>query len=77
MVVPVAVVTGVGAVVLEVPPVAAVYQSNPVPLAVKTVAAAFWQYVTGVVTVGAAGIAFTVTTIDALGLSQPFVVWLT
>jgi len=35
-----------------------------------------WQYVTGVVTVGASGKAFTVTVISALGLSPP-IVWLT
>ena len=69
-------VDGVGAVALPVPPVAVVYHNNPVPVAVSGTAVAFWQYVTGVVTPGASGIVFTVTTISVLGLSQP-IVWLT
>ena len=77
MVDPAVEVDGVGAVALPVPPVAVVYHNNAVPVAVNGTAAAPWQYVTGVVTPGAAGIAFTVTTIDDLGLSQPFTVWLT
>ena len=63
---------------LEVPPVAFVpYQFNVSPeptVAVKAVAVAFSQYVTGVV-VGAAGVAFMFTTIAALGLSHAFMVW--
>ena len=69
MVDPAVEVDGVGAVALPVPPVAVVYHNNAVPVAVNGTAAAPWQYVTGVVTPGAAGIAFTVTTIDDLGLS--------
>ena len=71
-------VEGVGAVTLPVPPVAVVYHNSPVPVAVRGVAVAPRQYVTGVVTAGAIGKAFTVTTISALGPSQllPFV-WLT
>ena len=54
---PVAAVLGVGAVVLLVPAVATVYQFKVPPalaVAVKAIALAFWQYVTGLVTVGAA-----------------------
>ena len=69
-------VTGVGAVVLPVPPVGTVYQSKLVPVAVSGTAVAPWQYTTGVVTVGAAGNAFTLTTIAARGPSQPLD-WLT
>ena len=58
------------------PPVAILYQSKLVPVAVKAVANAFWQYVTEVVTVGA-GVTFMVTVIDALGPSQVAMVWLT
>ena len=75
---PADVVVGVGAVDEPVPPVAAVYHSKLLPVAVKAVAVAPSQYVTGVVTVGADGGAFTVTAIAALGLSQPAAdVWLT
>ena len=70
-------VLGVGAVTEPVPPVAVEYQSKFVPVAVSAVAAVFWQYVTGVTTIGAAGVAVTFTTIDALGPSQLFIVWLT
>ena len=70
-------VDGVGAVALPVPPVATVYQSRLLPVAVKAVAEAFWQYVTGELTVGAAGVAFTFTTMAALGPSPQLVVWLT
>ena len=70
MTVPAVVVDGVGAVVLPVPPVATVYHKRLVPVAVSAVAVAFWQYVTGLAAVGAAGIAFTFTVIAALGLSQ-------
>ena len=75
---PAVVVNGVGAVRLPVPPDAAVYHNKPVPVAVNTDAVAFRQYTTGVVTDGADGVAFIVTTICALGLSQlPALVWLT
>jgi hypothetical protein len=73
---PAVAVEGVGAVRLPVPPVAVVYHNSPVPVAVRGAAVAVWQYVTGVVTAGASDDAFTVTTISALGLSQP-IVWLT
>jgi len=63
-------VLGVGAVALLVPPVATVYHNRFVPVAVNAVAVACWQYVTGVVTVGAAGVVFTFTAIVALGPSQ-------
>ena len=53
MVEPVAVGNGVGAVADPTPPVAVLYQSKLVPVEVKAVAVAFWQYVTVVVTVGA------------------------
>ena len=76
MVEPVAVVNGVGAVADPTPPVAVLYQSKLVPVAVKAVAGAFWQYVTGVVTVGAC-VEFMVTVIDARGPSQVAMVWLT
>jgi hypothetical protein len=75
-VLPIVAVEGVGAVTLPVPPVAVVYHNNAVPVAVSGEAVAFWQYVTGVVIAGVRGKAFTVTTISALGLSQP-IVWLT
>ena len=75
MVEPVAVVNGVGAVADPMPPVAVLYQSKLVPVADKAVAVAFWQYVTGVVTVGA-GVEFMVTVIDARGPSQVDIVWI-
>ena len=79
---PAVVVVGVGAVALNVPPVATVYQFNvPVPVAVNAVAVAFKQYTTGLVAVGAGAAAFTVTSICALGLSHAtplvVIVWLT
>ena len=78
---PAELVDGVGAVELPVPPVEAVYHNKLVPVAVNADAVAFRQYTTGVITPGADGVAFTVTTISARGLSQatPFVVivWLT
>ncbi len=46
------------------------YQSRLVPVAVIAVAVAPWQYVTGEVTVGAAGVALIVTVIAALGPSH-------
>ena len=76
MVEPVAVVNGIGAVADPMPPVVVLYQSKLVPVAVKAVAVAFWQYVTGVVTVGAS-VEFMVTVIDARGPSQVAIVWLT
>ena len=76
MVEPVAVVNGIGAVADPIPPVVVLYQSKLVPVAVKAVAVAFWQYVTGVVTVGA-GVEFMVTVIDARCPSQVAMVWLT
>ena len=68
---------GIGAVALPVPPVAAVYHNKFDPVAVNAEAVAFLQYVTGVVTVGADGVAVTVTAMAALGPSQPDTVWLT
>ena len=56
------------------PPVGAVYHNNPVPVALNAEAVAPWQYVNGVVTVGKAGIALTVTVIAALNPSQPKIV---
>ena len=76
MIEPVAVVNGVGAVADPTPPVGVLYQSKLLPVADKVVAVAFWQYVTGVVTVGAS-VEFMVTVIDARGPSQVATVWLT
>ena len=59
---------------LLVPPVATLYHFKAVPVAVKAAAVAFWQYVTGLLTVGAAGTALTVTAMAVLGLSQVLVV---
>ena len=74
-------VTGVNAVEEAVPPVETVYHFRLEPVAVSAVAVPYWQYVTGVVTTGAAGIAFTTTLIAVRSLSQlPEVVerdWLT
>ncbi len=53
---PIVAVDGVGAVELPTPPVAVVYQRRLLPVAVKGTAVAFWQYVTGDVTVGAGGV---------------------
>ena len=78
MIEPTAVVLGIGAVAVPAgPPLAVVYQSKPVPVAVSAVAVEFWQYVSGEVTVGAGVLATTDTVIGALGLSQPLTVWLT
>ena len=77
MVLPTAVVDGVSAVALPVPPVAAVYHNKFVPVAVNAVAVLPWQYAIGETTVGAAVTAVTFTTIAALGPSQVPVVWLT
>ena len=59
-----------GAVALPVPPVEAVYHNKFTPVAVKAVALVFWQYTTGVVTIGAGGGATIVTVISARSLSQ-------
>jgi hypothetical protein len=64
-------VEGVGAVALPVPPVAVVYHNNPDPVAVRGAAVSFWQYVTGVVTPGATGSAFTVTVTCELTVADP------
>ena len=64
-------VKGVDAVAKPVPPVAAVYQSRLVPVAVKGTAALFSQYGAGVVTAGFAGVGLTVTVIKLLELAQP------
>jgi hypothetical protein len=72
--VPTVPVEGVGAVADPVPPVKAVYHFKEVPVAVKAVAVAFWQYVTGEVTVGTPGIALIVTAMVALELSHPLTV---
>ena len=53
--IPAVVVTGVGAVGEPAPPVNVVYHNKLAPVAVKADAVAFWQYVTGLVTVGAEG----------------------
>jgi hypothetical protein len=73
MVEPVVVVEGVGAVPLPVPPVAAVYHSRLVPVAVSGTAVAFWQYVTGLVTVGAGGVGFTVMVLVAVPVPHALV----
>jgi hypothetical protein len=65
------VVDGVGAVALPTPPVGAAYHKRLLPVAVKALAVAFWQYVTGLDTVGAAGIAFTVKLIGIAALEHP------
>jgi hypothetical protein len=56
--VPLAVVLGVGAVVVKVPPVAVVYQRSVLPVAAvatKALGASPWQYAAGAVTTGAVG----------------------
>jgi hypothetical protein len=70
-------VEGVGAIGDPVPPEAVVYQRRLVPAAVSGEAVAPWQYATGLVTIGAAGVELTVTSICALGPSHMPVVWLT
>ena len=67
-------VVGVGAVVLPVPPLTTTYHLREAPVAVKAVATAFWQYTTGVVTVGAAGVGVTFTEMVVRELSQPLTV---
>ena len=68
---------GVGAVMLPVPPLEAVYQSKFVPGAVSAMGVSFRQYSTGVTTAGAAGVVFIFTTIALLGPSQIPIVELT
>jgi hypothetical protein len=71
-------VAGVGAVLVPVPPLAEVYHSKVVPVAVRGDAAAPIQYTIGVVTIGAEGVGFMVTIIESRLLSQPkLFVWLT
>jgi len=65
---------GIGAIVLPVPPVGKAYHNKEVPVAVKAPAVVFSQKLTGVVTVGADGIVFTVTAILVRGPSQPAMV---
>lgn len=78
VVLPGVVVEGVGAADVPVPPVAVVYQSSDVPVAVSANAGAASQITTGLVTVGAAGVGFTVTETAVRGPSQPAAeVWLT
>ena len=69
VVLPAVVVDGIGAVAVPVPPVGPVYHNKLLPVAVNAAAVTFWQYITGLLTVGAAGTADTLTTITALGLS--------
>ena len=69
---PTVVVVGVGAIVLPVPPVAAVYHFKLEPDAVKILAVVFWQCKTGVDTEGGESVVFIVTTTTVLALSQPF-----
>ena len=77
-VVPAVAVLGVGAVVLDVPPVATVYHLKPVPVAVSAVAEPLKHKLMGVVTTGLEGSGLTVTAINSLGPSQPNVFdWLT
>lgn len=74
MVEPVAAVDGVGAVALPTPPVATVYHKRlPVPVAASAVGVAFWQYITGLVTVGAAGAGLTVIVLVAVPVPQALV----
>lgn len=67
---PVIIVEGVGAVEEPMPPVAVAYHNKPVPFAISGLAVAPWQSCTGVVTTGALGRGFTVTTMGTRGLSQ-------
>ena len=60
---PTVAVDGVGAVALPVPPAGTIYHIRFVPIAVNGTAVAPWQYVTGDVTVGAAGGAVTTTVV--------------
>ena len=74
---PATLVLGVIAVLLPVPPVAVVYHLSDVPLALSADAVAYWQYVTGVVTVGLEGFALTFTVIAVRILSPQLMLWLT
>jgi hypothetical protein len=58
-----------GAIGLPVPPVAELYQSKLVPLAVNGSTITSWQYVNGLTTEGAAGVMFMFTTTAARTLS--------
>ena len=71
---PAVAVLGTGAAATPVPPVAFVYQSRLLPVAVQAVAVAFWQYVMGDVTVGAGVLVVILTVIVARGPSHPFTV---
>ena len=55
------------------PPAATVYHRRLEPVAVSVTAVAFWQYVTGVVTVGAAGAGFIVRVLVAVAVPQELV----
>ena len=61
---PIVAVDGVGAVALPTPPVGTVYHIRFVPVAVNGTAVANWQYVTGVITVGAPGCVITTTVVE-------------
>lgn len=64
-------VLGVGAVVVPTPPVALVYHLSPDPVATSGLAVPPRHSVTRKPTVGAEGVAYTITLISFLGLSQP------
>jgi len=68
-VLPGVVVDGTGADEDPVPPVGVVYHCNPEPVAVSAVAMAFWQNVTGLLTVGPGVPAVTFTTMGTRILS--------
>lgn len=68
--VPAILVDGVGAVALPVPPAELVYQSRPVPPAVRAELLPPIHRFTGELTVGAAGVALMVTTIFVRGPSH-------
>ena len=71
---PTDVVGGVGAVVLPVPPLGTVYQYSVLlvaAVAVRAVAVAFWQKLTGEVATGAAGVGLTVAVTVVAGEVQP------
>jgi hypothetical protein len=78
VVVPAVVVEGTGAAARGLPPLAAVYHFNEVPVAVSAEAVIPTQYATGVVTTGAAGLGLIMIVTESRGLSQPAAeVWLT
>ena len=64
-------VLGVGAIPLATPPTDTVYHERLVPVAVKAVADAPMQYVTGLATTGGVGNGLMVTSIRDLKLSHP------